>query len=342
MMNHRTFVPCCAGALGLVLAVGPLLGPLPFAHPILSEAAAQEPPRAPERPRAFAVSASRGWLGIQLSYDAERMRLPGAPLPDDDTRVRVALVAADSPAERAGVRTGDLLVRIDGRPASPVTVQEMTRGLSPGDEVELEVERSGQRQTIRIRAGERPPVFVLGAEGLPVSPDSVRRLVRVHMDSLQLQIDSLRSLGATGILSYREGGVLGTRPSSPSTLFRARPEPPSGVLGVGGAPPRGASTPMAALLVGQRVLAGAEFTALNPALGNYFGVDEGVLTLDVVEGSPAYRGGLRPGDVVLQVGEIPVQSVAELRSELARAFHDPPVHLRILREGSRRTLEIPR
>jgi membrane-associated protease RseP (regulator of RpoE activity) len=335
-MSHRILALSSTAALGLLL-----LGGSPgFAPSTLSEAAAQQLPPAPERAQAVVFPSSRGWLGLHLSYEVARsygaagVRPPEAPVPDDDARVRIVRVADDGPADRAGVRAGDLLVEIAGRPANLSSVQEITRNLRPGDEVELQLQRNGEPRTIRVVAGERPPLFL--AEGVLVSPDSVRHLVRMHMDSLQVRIDSVRRLGSFGITPSRPDGL---------TPPRVGLEAPRGVLSLRGSLPEGAPrapAPIAALIVGQRVLAGAEFTSLNPALGSYFGVEEGVLTLDVVEGSPAYRGGLRAGDVVLQVGETEVRSLSELRDELARAFRDPPVHLSVLREGERRTLQIPR
>lgn len=67
--------------------------------------------------------------------------------------------------------------------------------------------------------------------------------------------------------------------------------------------------PPAVSLFGRRLpegmeqrLAGAEFWALTPELAENFAVDEGLLVLRVVPGTPAHRLGLRGGDVVTEVG----------------------------------------
>ena len=49
-------------------------------------------------------------------------------------------------------------------------------------------------------------------------------------------------------------------------------------------------------------LAGAEFRALTPELGEYFGLENGLLVLRVIPETPAARLGLRGGDVVVEVG----------------------------------------
>lgn len=63
--------------------------------------------------------------------------------------VRVRLVAADSPAQQAGIQVGDIVRAIDGRPVTRSTelVSYVTSQatLHPGQEVMLEIERDGRR-----------------------------------------------------------------------------------------------------------------------------------------------------------------------------------------------------
>lgn len=70
---------------------------------------------------------------------------------------------------------------------------------------------------------------------------------------------------------------------------------------------------------GNRV-AGAAFQPLTPGLTDFFrGAEEGLVVLRVLPGTPADRIGLRPGDVVVRVGERRVASLPRLR----RALEDP-------------------
>jgi serine protease Do len=63
----------------------------------------------------------------------------------------------DSPAKKAGIEPGDIIVKADGRPADRVsTLQRIIRTHSPGDVIELEGMRYGQRKTFRVRLGEVP------------------------------------------------------------------------------------------------------------------------------------------------------------------------------------------
>jgi regulator of sigma E protease len=75
--------------------------------------------------------------------------------------VRVRAVAADSPAQQAGLKEGDLVRSIDGRAVTRsselVSYVTSQARLHPGDEVTLEIERSGQRLTIKAVPRPEPP-----------------------------------------------------------------------------------------------------------------------------------------------------------------------------------------
>ncbi|MCC6318316.1 MAG: Do family serine endopeptidase [Gemmatimonadaceae bacterium] len=64
----------------------------------------------------------------------------------------------DSPAKRAGLEPGDVIVKADGKPVDRVgTLQRIIRAHEPGESVELEVMRFGDRKTIRVRLIEAEP-----------------------------------------------------------------------------------------------------------------------------------------------------------------------------------------
>jgi S1-C subfamily serine protease len=70
--------------------------------------------------------------------------------------VRVGGVRPGSPAEKAGVRTGDLIVAFSG--LSVRTLEDFTfalRGRRPGDRVEVTVEREGAARRLNATLEER-------------------------------------------------------------------------------------------------------------------------------------------------------------------------------------------
>ncbi len=61
----------------------------------------------------------------------------------------------DSPAEKAGLQAGDVIVKADGKPVDRVsTLQRIVRSHQPGESIELEGLRYGKKQTFRIKLME--------------------------------------------------------------------------------------------------------------------------------------------------------------------------------------------
>jgi serine protease Do len=62
-----------------------------------------------------------------------------------------------SPAEKAGLEPGDVIVGADGRPVDRVsTLQRIVRTHEPGETVAVDVMRFGERRSFRVRLDERP------------------------------------------------------------------------------------------------------------------------------------------------------------------------------------------
>jgi hypothetical protein len=69
--------------------------------------------------------------------------------------IEVARVAEGSPAEAAGLREGDLLVSVDGRPVRPVGLPEVRARLERPGRVRLELSRGGRRRTVLLELRPR-------------------------------------------------------------------------------------------------------------------------------------------------------------------------------------------
>lgn len=83
---------------------------------------------------------------------------------------------------------------------------------------------------------------------------------------------------------------------------------------------------------------GLSVQELTPALADFFGEREGILISDVVTGSPAERGGLKAGDIVMQIDRTPVRTVADFLAALAR--HETlqnPLQCEYWRDGRKHT-----
>jgi len=80
---------------------------------------------------------------------------------------------------------------------------------------------------------------------------------------------------------------------------------------------------------------GLAITDLTPELRQRLGVQsgEGAVVVRVVPDSAADRAGLRPGDLLKQIGNTPVKNAKEAEQAFAKASTKQPLRLRIVREG---------
>jgi serine protease Do len=79
---------------------------------------------------------------------------------------------------------------------------------------------------------------------------------------------------------------------------------------------------------------------LPPAIAAALGRERGVEVVEVIEGSPAARAGVRPEDLVVAVGEEPVLGVNDLQRLLNADAIDREVELAIIRGGTARKLAL--
>ena len=111
------------------------------------------------------------WLGVQMSdvnaEVAEQLDLPV------DHGALVVEATEDSPAEDAGIQGGDpetgegadVITAIDGKKVN--TSEDLANAIAakqPGDSVELELYREGEKETVEVELGERPSTLQEQAE----------------------------------------------------------------------------------------------------------------------------------------------------------------------------------
>ncbi|MGR8946817.1 MAG: DegQ family serine endoprotease [Gammaproteobacteria bacterium] len=90
----------------------------------------------------------------------------------------------------------------------------------------------------------------------------------------------------------------------------------------------------------KRGFLGAQLQDLDPNLAEAFGIKtkRGAVLVNVVEGSPAAKAGLQPGDVVTKVNGKTILNAASLRNEIGLMRVGDKVELEYIRDGKRRTL----
>ncbi|HYN80714.1 MAG TPA: trypsin-like peptidase domain-containing protein [Gemmatimonadaceae bacterium] len=82
--------------------------------------------------------------------------------------------SATSAAARAGVQAGDIIITADGQPVDRVsTLQRIVRNHAPGENIDIDVMRYGQKKSFRVKLGELETP-ARSAAAAPVSPTSNR------------------------------------------------------------------------------------------------------------------------------------------------------------------------
>jgi serine protease Do len=94
-----------------------------------------------------------GYLGLSMNdvtpENAEFFNLP------DASGAIVSQVTPDAPASRAGLKSGDVLRKIDGRAiANGSALQVAVSQIEPGRTIALEILRDGKPETIEVKVGE--------------------------------------------------------------------------------------------------------------------------------------------------------------------------------------------
>jgi len=97
----------------------------------------------------------RGWIGVQALDIPPELAQSGKPGP-----VKGALIAGvvrGAPADKAGLKRGDIVVAINGKPIGDLTdLINATAALKPGQRGEFTVLREGREAKLAVEVGTRP------------------------------------------------------------------------------------------------------------------------------------------------------------------------------------------
>ena len=129
----------------------------------------------------------RGWLGVHIQAVTRDM---AASLNLDKARgAIVSRAVPDSPAADSGLRQGDVILAVDGRPVR--TVRDLPRliaGIEGGKSAKLTVWRDGKEKTVRVRIGRMP-------ESMRLSGDAEAEVQGMRLGSLDPAVRRAYGIG---------------------------------------------------------------------------------------------------------------------------------------------------
>jgi membrane-associated protease RseP (regulator of RpoE activity) len=322
----------CLMLPGLSLSSGALLAapPASTASTTESDAAVQQQMAALQaRMNALAgrMAALSAKLGDEanastLHYFADRKRgMLGIAASAEDHGLHVNAVTPGGPAERAGLKAGDTITTVDGKPVGSFDAPSETalRTAEAGKPVRLGVTRDGKtlhvdvtpermqpgdwQATVRAaqRAAEQATASIQSQEfqqNIQQSIDSAMKSASAALDRATIARESAAA-AREGAAAAREAAVKAREHAHRWILF---------------------TSPWW----------GLNLTPLNPDLGRYFGTDKGVL---VLSRSDEQFPELQPGDVITGIDGKPVAQPEDVQRALRGATGEQQVRMAVRRHG---------
>jgi serine protease Do len=113
----------------------------------------------------------RGYLGISIQPVSDEIA-DSLGLPHDSGEL-VRMVQPNQPAAAAGVKVGDIVLKVNNEPVTPSrTLSGIVSELAPGTRIPLEVLRGGKTVTLQATVAKRPSQKELAASLAPAAkPD---------------------------------------------------------------------------------------------------------------------------------------------------------------------------
>lgn len=239
-----------------------------------------------------AVPDRLGWLGFSTQGPNRKLDVNGELFVTQFGHPVIVTVDPQSPAEKAGITAGDVLLAYNG---IDVVNHEfnLTTLLKPESKIAVTVRRDGETKDYQLVVARMPRSII----------------ERLHAEA---------QASAGGMTIVRDGDM----PGGPGTVGPPRPVfvvPRGGAFG---------GRVLSALITPNGVF-GASVSTVNADLARMLNLKAGVLVNDVPEDSPAFRAGLRTGDVITGVGDQPVISLYELRQRVLSLSRERAIPLQV-------------
>jgi serine protease Do len=252
---------------------------------------------------AEAILDEGNYLGVRVE-EVTRESAKTYGMTGEPRGVGVTQVLKGSPAERAGLRERDVIVRFDGEAVTSVRkLNRLIAESSPDHTARVTILRGGSEQEVSatLASRERMAPAVAGQLFGGIDLAEAQRFGEEWAKNSEEW--------------KRKDGEMGRK-------LEELERDGSGVFVLGSSRRIGVAT-----------------TTLGKQLADYFGVSHGVLVNSVESGSPADKAGLKAGDVVTEVDGKQVEDASDLVRALG-AKEEGDVTLSVVRDKQRRTVRV--
>jgi serine protease Do len=255
------------------------------------------------------VTMPKGWMGFNVqgpvayAFDRDGDYVTYFAYPS------ILSVDPESPADRAGIVPGDVLLAFNGTDVVGHRFN-LRRLVVPDTKVAVTIRRDGETKDYSLDIVKAPQgVFD-------------RRLELLRVPSM----------------ARAEVGVIRVDPDRDDGDVRGRALGPNTVVGRGAGErpvrPRVVVGPMAAgryMVIAPHAIFGADVSTVSAELARVLKLDKGVLVNDVPEASPAFKAGLRAGDVIIAASGQAIGSLGQLQDVVVSHFGERSVVLQVMR-----------
>jgi C-terminal processing protease CtpA/Prc len=246
--------------------------------------------------RVFSYSSDRPRIGVMLQSRADKET--------DRLGAKIAEVTPDGPADKAGLKAGDIITRFNGIALGGVSgddedasgpaakLVDLAGKLSKGDTVEVEYRRGTENGKLKLVA--------------QTLPESSMRRYRVQVPDMQ-GMNGMPEMGQMHRMPFNGGPGM---PMDPGEMGNVR-------------------------IFMDHDDGGLNLTDLNPGLGEYFGAKSGVLVLETPKDSTIP---LKAGDVIVSIDGRTPTSEAHARRILGSYEAGETAKVEVLRKQKKLTL----
>ena len=261
---------------------------------------------------------AEGWLGIAFNGEYTMDATPEGVLMAVRRPPEVETVEPGSPAEKAGLRRGDLLLSFGDRELSDAVIA-LSDLLRPGARLPVRFKRGTDTRTVSVLIEPRPADF---RPSCGWEDDLIARALAPHNAAVTFVVTTPESRSPHGQNPFTISS--GVEERRPSTTIRSA-QGPSGFTFIAGS--------------SVRLLAGTQLVPVNEGIATLTGVERGVFVAEVARRSLGAQAGLVAGDVIVSADGRPLVSPATLVQLMERS-ESRELKLQVVRQKKTETLTL--